>query len=71
MTNNVVPLFAYTTMNIDPDKVLEGAKGKLKDVIVIGDMGAEYWFASSTSNKGDMLLLLEEFKQRILNGDFC
>jgi hypothetical protein len=70
--SKVVQLYAYTSHDIDPNKVLEGAKDKVSKVIVIGEMlgGEEYWFASSTTKRGDMLLLLEEFKQRILNGDF-
>ena len=51
----------------DADRVLDSAKETLKSVILIGeDFFGEPYFASSMSSKGDMLLLLERFKQRIL-----
>lgn len=71
MTGNVVPFGGHTRHDINPDGVLEGAKGKLNKVLVLGegdDVGE--WFAASTSNTGELLSLIERFKFKLLSGDF-
>jgi hypothetical protein len=68
---NIVNLHKYTRLDIDPDKVLKGAVGELKRVIVLGDdLNDERYFASSTSHKAELLLLIKEFEFKLLNGDF-
>lgn len=70
--SNVIPIGGYTRLDIDPDKVLDGAKDKLSSVLVIGyenDTGETY-FASSTSNTAELLFMLEKFKFQVLRGDF-
>lgn len=43
---------------VEPDVVLEAAKGKLEDVIVIGwDKDGTFYMASSTGELRDMLFL--------------
>lgn len=63
----VIQLSIPTLADVDPDKVLEGAKGKLSCVLVAGftDDG-EVWLASSTGEPGTNLWLMEKFKQRVL-----
>lgn len=71
MGSNVVPFTGKTTLDIDPDGVLEGAKGELEQVLVLGfDEDGEYYFASSTSNIGTLLRLIETFKFDLLSGEF-
>jgi len=67
LTAEIITLSTSTFLDIPPDRVLDSAKETLKSVILIGeDFSGEPYFASSMSSKGDMLLLLERFKQRIL-----
>jgi hypothetical protein len=64
---NVVILGGKTTLPIPPDRVLKGALGELESVIVIGHAkdGTE-WHASSISDKGDLLFMVERFKKDLL-----
>lgn len=65
--SKIIPLNETTTMDIPPDRVLENAVGKLKSVIVLGyDQDGYEYFASSTSEYGDLLLLLERAKLTLL-----
>lgn len=54
----------------DPDLVLEGAKGLLKEVIIIGDTGKGFYFAGTTPHKPTILWLLETLKSQLMNGDY-
>lgn len=65
---DVVDLNGVTSLDLDPDKVLEAAKGNIDHVIVIGyhKDGSEY-FASSTSYVPDIVWLLERYKHFLLN----
>jgi hypothetical protein len=71
MINNVIEGNFYTRLDIDPDKVLDKAKGKLDKVLVIGVCtdGDDYC-AASTGKKGDLLLMIELFKAKLINGDY-
>jgi hypothetical protein len=70
-TDNVINFPGYTKLDIDPDGVLEGAKGKLDTVLVLGTChNGDDWLAASTSNPADLLMLVEQFKFRLLNGEF-
>ena len=71
--SNVIQFSGDTRLDIDPDKVLEGAKGELKSVLVIGeckDNDGRHWFASSTTDAGQLLWLIETFKHKLMAGDF-
>lgn len=70
--SNVIPIGGYTRLDIDPDKVLEGAKNKLSKVLVIGyeSESDNIYFAASTSNTAELLFMLEKFKFKVLRGDF-
>lgn len=74
--SNIIPFNGYTRNDIDPDDidpdgVLEGAKGQLSAVLVIGRCeDGDNYAAASTTDKGKLLLMIEEFKLRLLDGDF-
>lgn len=50
-----------------PDKVLNGALGKLESVVIMGwDKDGELYFASSKADGGDILWLMEKAKKLLL-----
>ena len=57
-----------TRLNLPVDRILEGAIGKMESLIIIGytKEGNEY-FASTYSDGGDVLWLLERCKLKLLN----
>lgn len=65
--SKILPFNGKTIVPLDPDHVLECAKGKIQDLIIIGrEPNGEYYFASSFCSISEHLLLLERFKQAIL-----
>jgi len=59
MTASIIEYPGATMLDLDPDRVLEGAKGELKQALVIGlDHDEQFYMAGSTGDIGDMLLLL-------------
>jgi len=59
----IIEFSGSTLLDIDPDKVLAGAKGELEQVILAGyDMDGKLYLASSSRDIGSNLLLLERFK---------
>ena len=69
--SNVIPLGGYTKLDIEPDKVLDSALGQLEQVLVIGyNENGDNYFASSTSDIGKLLRMIETFKFNLMNGDF-
>jgi len=67
---DVVKFGGETRLDIDPNDVLEGAKDKLQNVIVIGwedDKEGSFWFASSQASGPEVIWLLELAKQRLLD----
>ena len=69
--SNVIPLGGYTKLDIESDKVLNAALGQLEHVLVIGfDGNGDNYFASSTSDIGKLLRMVETFKFKLMNGDF-
>ncbi len=57
-----------TILDMDPDQVLEGAKGELESVIVIGEKeNGDFWFASSTGNIPINLWMVEKFKRYLID----
>ncbi|MGZ5029002.1 MAG: hypothetical protein ACXWAT_00875 [Methylobacter sp.] len=60
-----------TKLPIEPDKVLHGAVGELDKVLVIGlHKDGSAYYASSTSDGGDLLWMIEQLKTKLMNGDF-
>lgn len=69
MTAKVFDFNGITTLDIDPDRVLSKAQGKLQGVVVIGfDHDGEFYGASSYADGGNAIWLLEVCKKRILEG---
>lgn len=65
---NVVEFPGTTTLDLDPDKVLDGAKGQLSDAVVIGyDKDGKFWMSSSKAGLGDLLLLVKIAERAILD----
>jgi len=68
--SNVILFNGITKLDLDPDLVLENAKGELEGVILIGyDKDGEEYFASTYADGGDVLWLLERMKLRLLKGE--
>ena len=64
---DVVILDGETRLDIPADRVLDGAQGQLERVILIGkDKHGKSYHASSFSSIGDMLLMIERFKEDLL-----
>lgn len=69
--SNIINFTEYTTNDIDPNNVLDGAKDQCKKVIVLGNCAdGDFYCASSTANKGDLLHMIETFKFKLIRGDF-
>ncbi|MCD6674859.1 MAG: hypothetical protein LT106_18655 [Burkholderiaceae bacterium] len=67
MSAQVIPFTGITRLNIDPDRALEMAVGKLEGVVIIGyTKDGEEYFASSYADGGDVLWLLERCKLALL-----
>lgn len=64
----VIPLGGVTRLDLPPDRILEGAKGQLEGVVVMGwDKDGGQYFASSYAAGPEVLWLLESCKQSLLN----
>ena len=65
--SNVITLPVITTLNLDPDRTLENLKGKLKGFVLAGyDQDGELFFSSTYADRGEILWLIEKFKQSLL-----
>ena len=65
--SNVIPLNNVTRLDLPPDRVLDGAKGQLEGLVILGyDKDGEQYFASTYADGGDVLWLLEKCKQALL-----
>ena len=64
LVTNVVTLPVITTLDLDAERVLEGAiNSTLQSCIVLGyDADGEFYFASTMADGGDALWLLEMAK---------
>lgn len=68
--SDVTYLNKFTTLDIPPDRVLEGAIGKMDEVIVIGwDEEEEFYMAFNKSNIGGLLHLIEIAKKQLLESE--
>lgn len=65
--SNVADLTVITTLDMDPDRVLQQAVGKMDEVVIIGfDKDGNEYFASSKSDAGDILFHLERAKHKLM-----
>jgi hypothetical protein len=62
-----------TRLDLDPDRVLEQAKGQLGGVVVLGfDHDGQFYGASSYADGGAVMWLLEACKHQLLqSGATC
>lgn len=67
-TAKVIPLGCLTKLDVPADRVLDGAKGKLEGVLVLGfeEDGGEFYAASSYADGGTVLWLMEQCKLLLL-----
>ena len=66
----IVDIGCITRLDIPVDKVLEEAKEKLDGVVLIGwDMDGDLYAASTYSDGGEVLWLLEKAKQSLLEAE--
>ena len=66
--DNVIPLGNITKLDLNPDIVLENTKGKLDNFVIMGwDKEGELYFASTFSDGGNVLWIMEKSKQALLN----
>ena len=65
---NVVAFNGITSLNLNPDRVLQGAlEAGLTEVVIIGfDADGEEYFATSLADGGDLLWHLERTKLKLL-----
>ena len=64
----VLPLNNVTYLDLPPDRILNGALGKLDGVVILGyDKDGNQYFASSYADGGEVLWLLEKCKLALLN----
>jgi len=62
----LIQLGGVTKLNIPADRVLEGAKGQLEGVVLIGfDKQGQVYAASSYADGGAVMWLLEMCKQKL------
>lgn len=67
MTAEVLIFNGITRLDLPADRIIEGALGKLRDVVIIGyDKDGEEYFASSVADGGTTLWLLERCKKKLL-----
>lgn len=63
----VIPFNGITRLDLPPDRILEGAKGKLEGVVIMGwDTEGKEYFASSYADGGTVLWLAERMKKMLL-----
>ncbi|NIA72284.1 hypothetical protein HBA54_27195 [Pelagibius litoralis] len=67
MAADVIEWGGITKLDLPPDRVLEGAKGKLERVVVLGfTESGDVFFASSGADGGDVIWLMEKAKKALL-----
>lgn len=64
----LIPLNIETRLDVDPDRVLKEALGKMDGVVLLGwDTEGEVYLASSYADGGTVLWLVELLKRKLLN----
>jgi hypothetical protein len=63
----VVRFTGATTLDLDPDAVLEAAKGELSEVIILGfTHDGDDWMSGSHASGPNALWLIERLKHRLM-----
>jgi hypothetical protein len=68
MPGDVIPLGNITRLDLPTERVLDGAKGRCTDgVVVLGfDDDGDFYFASSIADGGSVIWLMEMAKKKLL-----
>lgn len=65
--SKIIPLNNVTTLNLPANRVIEAALDKLEDVVILGKTPeGEYYFASSVTDGGTVLWMMEKLKKELL-----
>lgn len=57
--------------SLNSDILLSTALGELKDCLIIGQtLESEFYISSTTGDKKTILYWIEDFKMRLLNGEY-
>lgn len=65
--SNVVRLPCITSLDLEADVILDEAMGELKQVVIMGyDKDGNEYFASSVSDGGTVMWLMERVKRMLL-----
>lgn len=65
--SNVIPIGGITRLDLPADRVLEGAIGQMKGVVLIGfDQDGNEYFASTYADGGTVMWLLERCKLQLM-----
>lgn len=65
--DNVINFSGVTRLDIDADRVLKSAVGRLDKVVIVGfDKDGDEYFASSVADGGTTLWLMERAKLKLL-----
>ena len=63
----IIPFKGVTSLDLDPDVILENTKGRLEGFVIAGwDKDGEEYFASTYGDGGTTLWLLERCKKKLL-----
>lgn len=63
----VLPFNGITRLNLSPDRVLEGNKGRLEGLVLIGwGKDGDFVFSSTYADGGEVLWLLETARKKLL-----
>jgi len=63
----IIPFTGITSLDLPPDRVLEGAMGKLEGVVILGyDKDGDEFFSSTYADGGTVMWLLERAKMRVM-----
>jgi hypothetical protein len=69
MKDNIINFPTNKNADIDPDAVLNGATGELRQVLVLGVChNGDDWVSCHTNDPAQILLLIERFKFKLLSG---
>lgn len=68
--SKIIPFTGVTILDLDPDIILEGLKGKLDGFVIVGyDSAGKEFFSSTYADGGTALWLLERLKKQLLEVD--
>ncbi len=68
---DVIKFNGITVCDLNADDLLDGAKGKLTDVVILGyqESDGEYYFAASKADLTEILWIIEQCKHQIMHMD--